>query len=415
MLGVALAISGLAVRLREQVLRSRAREHRTAALYEMSRELIETADLDEVLVAGTRQLRTVFGLRPVILLPGEEKRLVPWPGTAEEPAPVVGPQELGVAQWVYDHGERAGAGTDTLPSANGLYLPLSAPAGTVGVFGALDIDAARFRDPEQLHLLETFLHRVAAGVERSRLADETRRVRELQELDRLKSEFVATASHELKAPLASLALTVGRLRSASPGVGSEWMAQLDAAEEQVVRLRRLADDLLDLARLEAGRVELHILAVDAGALVREQVDLLQQVAAERGVRLGLDVPDGLPAVAADRNRLGRVIDNLVLNALRQVGVGGRVLVSVDAFGRFVQVSVADDGPGISIEDQARIFDRFVRLGQAGPDGSGLGLPIAREIVRAHGGAIWVDSGLGPGSVFSFTVPVAAGDGKDAAE
>ncbi|MGE0554995.1 MAG: DUF4118 domain-containing protein [Gemmatimonadales bacterium] len=401
MLGVALTISGLAVRLREQVLRSRAREHRTAALYELSRDLIETTDLDQVLAIASRQLRAVFGLDPLILLPDAAGRLVPWQGTAVA-APIVSPQELRVAQWVFDHDERAGTGTATLPAATGFYLPLSAPTGTVGVFGALGVGPDRFRDPEQVHLLETFLHRVAGAVERSRLAAEGRRARELREMDRLKAEFVAAASHELRAPLASLERALERLHGTAPE------SPVAAATEEIARLNRLVDDLFDLARLEADRVGMEPVEIDLATFLRDGIDRLGS-ARIGAVTIALDLPDRLPTIAADRDRLARVLDTLLRNALGRVDGAGRVVVSADGFGRFVQVSVADDGAGIAIEDQARVFDRFVPRPDGGVGGGGLGLPIAREIVRTHGGAIWVDSGPGPGAVFSFTVPVATAD------
>ncbi|HEY7612954.1 MAG TPA: sensor histidine kinase KdpD [Gemmatimonadales bacterium] len=406
MLAVALTISTLAVRLREQAMRSREREHRTAALYEMSRDLIETTELAEVVDVAVRHVGAVFEIRPVLLLPDVEGRALAWSG---ESTAGLGAQEQAVAQWVYDHGQPAGAGTDTLPSAKGLYLPLSATTGTVGVFGALEVDTERFRNPEQLHLLETFLNRIAAAIERSRLAEQTRRLLQLEEMDRLKSEFVATASHELRAPLVSLAAALDRLQAmASGATTAAWQSEMAAAREQVDRLRRLADDLLDLARLEAGRVELQRQPVDPSAVIRERLDRFESGAAAQAIRLAADLPDALPLVDIDRERTGRVLDELIGNALRASGPGGRVLVSADTAGRFVQVSVADNGPGISIEDQARIFDKFVWLSGRQPEVSGLGLPIAREVIRAHGGAIWVDSGLGPGSVFSFTVPLATG-------
>jgi NtrC-family two-component system sensor histidine kinase KinB len=228
-------------------------------------------------------------------------------------------------------------------------------------------------------------------------------------MDRLKGEFVATASHELRAPLVSLAAALDRLQAmASGATTAAWQGEMAAAREQVDRLRRLADDLLDLARLEAGRVELQRQPVDPSAVIRERLARFEPEAAAQAIRLAGDIPDTLPLVDIDRERTGRVLDELIGNALRASGPDGRVLVSADTVGRFVQVSVADNGPGISIEDQARVFDKFVWLSGGQPEGSGLGLPIAREVIRAHGGAIWVDSGLGPGSVFSFTVPIATG-------
>jgi two-component system sensor histidine kinase KdpD len=409
MLVVALTISTLTVRLKDQARMSRQREHRTAALYEMSRDLIETVERDEVLRAATRHIQGVFGFHPVVLLPDDAERIGVWKDElADEEPPALAAQELSVAQWVYDNARIAGAGTDTLPSAKSLYLPLRAPNGTMGVLGTGPIEPDRFRDPEQMHLLETFVNRVAAAVERWRLAEEARRIRQLEEMDRLKSEFVAQASHELRTPLTTLNLSIERLRETVPlGVPDAWARLLEAAGEDMTRLRKLVDDLLDLARMEAGRVEMRRVPVRLPGVVGSSVQAFELQAAEKGIRLACELSDDLPPVEADPERIGRVLANLVSNAVRYTEPGGRVLVTADAFGRFVQISVADNGPGIPLEDQPRVFDRFVRLKSSHEgEGSGLGLAISREIVHAHGGAIWVDSGPGPGSVFSFTLPVA---------
>jgi NtrC-family two-component system sensor histidine kinase KinB len=136
------------------------------------------------------------------------------------------------------------------------------------------------------------------------------------------------------------------------------------------------------------------------------VTALQARAAERRTTLTSEATADLPAVGGGPARHVRGLTNHIDNAIRYTEPGGHVIVSADQVGRFVQFSVADDGPGIPLEHQSRIFDKFVQLPRPGAvGGTGLGLAIAREIVRAHGGAIWVDSGPGPGSVFSFTVPV----------
>jgi two-component system, NtrC family, sensor histidine kinase KinB len=162
--------------------------------------------------------------------------------------------------------------------------------------------------------------------------------------------------------------------------------------------------------MEAGRGELDLRPVPSAELLAPLAESFRERAEEAGIELVVEEGDGLPPVTADASRVQRVLASLVDNALRYVGRGGHVVVSADHVGRFVQFTVADDGPGIPIEDQGRIFEKFVRLGRPGdPEGSGLGLAVAREVVRAHRGAIWLDSGPGPGSVFSFTIPAASAE------
>jgi NtrC-family two-component system sensor histidine kinase KinB len=275
-------------------------------------------------------------------------------------------------------------------------------------------DPERLRSPEQLHLVEAIANQLAAAIERARLAEESRRMRELEVMDRLKSEFVAVASHELKAPLRSLAQSLEHLRlvAAAPDRLAAELPQVTArAAGNVDRLQALVDDLLDLSRVEAGRLELDLQPAAPDDLVSRAVASVRDQVVAGGAELTSDVPASLPAVHADPRRIENVIVSLLDNALRYAGAGGHVDVSADIVGRYVQFSVADDGPGVPVEDQSRIFDKFVRLRvPEGHSGMGLGLAVAREIVRAHRGAIWVDSGPGPGSVFSFTLPLASSAG-----
>jgi NtrC-family two-component system sensor histidine kinase KinB len=277
----------------------------------------------------------------------------------------------------------------------------------VAVSELSDFDIDRFRDPEQMQLLETFARQSGAALERIRLAADSRRAQQLVELDRLKSQFVAVAAHELRTPLTSLGMAVELLaeRLGRQVSQDERTSQLfDAALADVQRLRALVEDLLDLSRLEARSVKLDIRRIAPRDIVLEAVEAARKRTIDISSRLTADIGEGIPDVSVDPDHIQRSLTNLVHNALRHAGNDGHVFVSADALPDFVQISVADDGPGVPVADQERVFEPFV--GGDGEGRSGLGLAIAREIVRAHGGDIWVDSGPGPGAVFSFTVPIA---------
>jgi NtrC-family two-component system sensor histidine kinase KinB len=267
-----------------------------------------------------------------------------------------------------------------------------------------------------MQLLETFARQTGAALERARLAAESRRAEHLAELSRLKSRFVAVASHELRNPLNSLGLAVELLEerlTASPQAADDTSRELlRAAHGDVSRLRTLAKELLDLSRLEAGAVELHPADVTPGELVQTSVASAGITASERGMALLADVASDLPRVRADVGQVGRALDNLIDNALRHAR--SKVVVSADAVPGFVQFSVADDGPGVPLQEQERIFEPFA--GEGTRESVGLGLSITREIVRAHGGDVWVDSGPGPGAVFTFNLPLAtAGEKSEGVE
>lgn len=405
MLVVALVISTLTVRLRDQAVTFRRREHLAGALYEVSRDLVRTTDPAEALRSGVEHLRETFGAEVAVYLPDPFGRLRTV-GEDGEPSA----QEEAVARWVFDHGQPAGAGTATLPSGGWLHLPLLAARGAIGVLCLRVENDSRFRDPEQLHLLEAFAGQIAAALERSRLSEEARRIRQVEELDRIKSEFVRVASYELRAPLDAMAASLRRLADrVAARLDAPDRSLLEGVEGNAERLVRLADSLLDLSRLESGGAVLELQPTELLSLLREVIQSFAAEAAARGIELTLEAGEGTPAVRADAGQVVRLLQNLVSNALRFTPTGGHVVVDADIVGEQLQVSIADDGPGIPLEDQDRIFDRFAGVGRAGPSngGAGLGLALAREIVRAHGGTIWVDSGPGPGSVFSFTLPLAS--------
>jgi NtrC-family two-component system sensor histidine kinase KinB len=258
-----------------------------------------------------------------------------------------------------------------------------------------------------MQLLETFAQQTAAALERARLAAEGRRAEHLAELSRLKSRFVSVASHELDDPLDSLERAVceidRRLQASGAGADAAMQGLLRDARDDVSKLRTLTQGLLDLSRFEAGAVELRLEDVAPAEIVRVAVASTEHVAHEMGKTLLADSTFALPLVRADPVQVQRALENLIDNALRYAK--HQVVVNADALPDFVQISVADDGPGIPVADQERIFEPF--LGEGSRESIGLGLAITREIVRAHGGDVWVDSGPGPGSVFSFNLPVAA--------
>ncbi|MBI5441674.1 MAG: HAMP domain-containing protein [Deltaproteobacteria bacterium] len=231
-----------------------------------------------------------------------------------------------------------------------------------------------------------------------------RDVTRLKELERLKSEFVMTASHELRTPLTSIAMAIDLLLEEA-GDAPRDQELLSAAHEEVGRLRALVDDLLDLARIEAGKIELEFAPTSLGEICERALAPTAAQAAERGVELGMALPEGLPDVMADGAKISFVLVNLIANALRHVDPGGHVRISAGAVDGRVHVAVEDDGTGIPYEYQSKIFDKFVKVkSPRDAGGSGLGLSICREIVRAHGGSIWVDSTPGRGSKFTFTLP-----------
>jgi Na+/proline symporter/nitrogen-specific signal transduction histidine kinase len=233
----------------------------------------------------------------------------------------------------------------------------------------------------------------------------------LQELDRMKDEFMSTVTHELRTPLTSIR-AVSEILLDSPGIALEERGRfLAIIVKETERLTRLINQTLDMARIESGNAEWHSAELDMRDVVREAVEATGQLFREKMVALSLSVPGDVPPVRADRDRLVQVLLNLLSNAVKVCAPGeGRVVVRVGATDGAVRVDVQDNGPGVAAHDHEAIFERFKQLGERVEDrrgGSGLGLAISRRIVEHFGGRLWVESVPGRGATFSFTLPLEA--------
>jgi signal transduction histidine kinase len=299
----------------------------------------------------------------------------------------------------------------------------------IGVLVVTGGSPHQFR-PEDQQLLSTLADHAAIAIENAKLYEEVRqyaedleakvdaRTRELQasnarlqELDRLKSEFVSDVSHELRTPLTSIKGYIDYLLEGIVGELSQPQKDfLMPVKGNIDRLVRLINDLLDLARIEAGQLDLHPVKLSISEVATEVIEMLRPLALERDIDLGVGVPEADGVVQADRDKLYQVLLNLTHNALKFTLPGGevRVRVGVQPDGEVLTV-VQDTGEGIPPEELERIFDKFrqVSLSPVHTRGSGLGLTIAKKLVELHGGTMWVSSQLGKGSAFGFTLPAAA--------
>jgi Na+/proline symporter/nitrogen-specific signal transduction histidine kinase len=238
----------------------------------------------------------------------------------------------------------------------------------------------------------------------------------LRELDRMKDDFISTVTHELRTPLTSIRAFSEMLHE-DPKTDLEQRTKfLGIIVSETVRLSRLINQILDLAKLESGRAEWTVTAIDVGEMINEAADSLTALFAEKRVTLDLAGVEPALTVMADRDRLMQVMVNLLSNALKFVpSVSGTVRVGADGTASEVRVSVSDNGPGIHAADHEVIFDKF-RQGSGGtdvltdkPQGTGLGLPISRQIIEYFNGRLWVESAPGAGACFQFTLPRQAGD------
>ena len=229
-----------------------------------------------------------------------------------------------------------------------------------------------------------------------------RDVSERARLEQMKTDFVATASHELRSPLTSIKGFV-ELLGRSDALGAREREFVDVVLQSTERLVELVNDLLDVARLEAGRMEIHSRPFDVGEVIQEVARLLGPRVQDKEQELVLDLPPGLPKVLADPLRVRQVMTNLISNAHQYSGVASRITVTGDGERDEVELAVADDGPGMTRDDMDRVFDRFLRRDDA-LGGTGLGLSIVRSLVELQGGTVAVHSTVGEGTVFTVRLP-----------
>jgi two-component system phosphate regulon sensor histidine kinase PhoR len=234
-------------------------------------------------------------------------------------------------------------------------------------------------------------------------------VSELRRLERVRQDFVANVSHEFKTPLTAIQGFAETLLAGAVDDPRNNRRFLEIIREHASRLARLTDDLLKLARIEAGKLELDFYHVNITELVERCAETALLKASRKQIALEIQLPPGLPAMRGDPALLREVLQNLLDNAVQYTSAGGHIGVSAGVHDREAVVSVSDTGIGVPLADQERIFERFYRVDAARSreaGGTGLGLSIARHIVEAHGGRIWVESEVGAGSKFSFSIPLA---------
>lgn len=232
----------------------------------------------------------------------------------------------------------------------------------------------------------------------------------LTELDQMKDDFMSTVTHELRTPLTSIRAFAEILRDHAELPVEKRSAYLDIVIKESERLTRLINDMLDLARIESGRAEWHAAPLDPKQVIEDAMNATSQLFAEKRIEPELHLPASVPPVIADRDRLMQVMLNLLSNAVKFCDrVHGRIAVRMEVTDKQVRVAVRDNGPGVRAQDRDLIFDKFRQGGDiltGKPPGTGLGLPISREIIRHFGGALWLDSSAGEGAEFVFTLPLA---------
>lgn len=305
--------------------------------------------------------------------------------------------------------------------ARGVRSTLAAPLLREGLpVGVILIRRTEVRpfSNKQVAVLKTFADQAVIAIENVRLFQEIQEKNRqlevanerLMDLDRLKSDFVANVSHELRTPLTAIKGAVDLiLREVAGPLNEKQIHYLTRVKSNTHRLAGLINDVLDLSKIEEGKIELQAGPVSLVGLVQEVVETLKPIAAEKNLLIQVAIPESSLMVWADRDKVMQVLMNLIGNAIKFTEDRGRVTVSAAVDGsEWIRVSVRDTGQGIPTEELRKIFDKFYQVSAEGkekPKGTGLGLAIAKTLIELHGGKIWVESDLNRGSTFCFTLPV----------
>jgi len=244
------------------------------------------------------------------------------------------------------------------------------------------------------------------------ITEKKRYEQRLRELDRMKSDFVSNVSHELRTPLTAIKGSADNMLDGITGPLNEKQTRyLTRMKSNADRLTRLINNVLDLSRIEAGKIDLKSAYLSLVTLAQEVAESIRPVATEKLISLEVASPDIGVTAWADRDKITQVLMNLVGNAVKFTPPHGKVTVAVNRNGdQWMQISVTDTGPGIPAEEAEKIFDRFYQIDQTGKQkarGTGLGLAISKVLVEMHGGKIWLTSEEGKGSTFSFRLPLSA--------
>lgn len=405
MLAVGLITAHLTSDLRYQARIASHRETRSRALYEFARKLSSALQTEQIFEITRDTVANTFRAKATLLVPDDAGRLQPPSSdTGEAPArSTIGVLDLGIAQWAFDHTTPAGIGTDTLPGSAYFYLPLAAPMRTRGVLAIQPVSRRWIIIPEQRRQLDTFAALAAIALERVHYIDVAQNALVHMESERLRNSLLATLSHDLRTPLTSLVGLSETLARSKP-LSTQQQIFAEALHKETLRMNKLVLNLLDMARIQSGEVKFNMQWQPFEEVVGSALHASQSFLGKHEVQTRLAA--NLPLLSFDAVLIERVLCNLLENATKYTPEGSRIVIGAEVSGQFVEVTVADNGPGLPVRNKEVLFEKFTRgERESATSGVGLGLAICRAIVGAHNGTIRALRPYGGGASIVFTLPL----------
>jgi two-component system sensor histidine kinase KdpD len=401
---MAVIVSNVAARVRTQAVAAVSRARTTESLYAFSRKLAGAGTLDDVLWATAYQAALMLKVRVVLLLPENDAIAVK---AGYPPEDTLDDADLAAARWAWQSNRAAGRGSDTLPGAKRLFLPMHTGRGAVGVVGLDSDKSGPLLTPDRRRLLDALMDQAAVAVERVRLVEDLDRAKRTVETDRLRSALLTSISHDLKTPLAGILGAASALRGLSGALDEQAKSDLVATIiDESERLNRFIANLLDMTRLESGAIVPNSALHDLGESVGSALERTSKILARH--RVEVDLAKNLPMVEIDPVLFEQVLFNLLDNAAKYAPPGTTVRIQSWRDRDSIGLQVLDEGGGILPGDLEQIFDKFYRARKVDqvPAGTGLGLAISRGFIEAMHGTISAANRTDrTGAVFTIRLPV----------
>ncbi|MBF0418947.1 MAG: DUF4118 domain-containing protein [Magnetococcales bacterium] len=399
MLTVALVVGQLTAGLQFQAAVARKREQRMRALYEMSRELSSALNVEQIVEICRTFFKRGFDVAVAVYLPGVAGGMVLAEGSSS-----LKDVDEGIVQWSHDHERSAGLGTDTLPSAQVLYVPIKASSTRCGVL-AISPEGRPWDLPlDQQHMLDTCVTLIAIALERVHYVTITRDAQISVESERLRNSLLSAVSHDLRTPLTVVAGLADAMIIATPELAEPHAGLARAIRDEVTRITSMANNLLDMARMQMGTVTLHQEWQTLEEIIGLSLEHCAAVLSRHHTTINL--PEDLPLIPMDTALMTRVFNNLLENAARHTPPGSTVAIVARVRDAFVEIVVSDDGPGLPPGLENKLFTMFQRgKMEMSASGFGLGLTIVRAIVEAHHGTIRAENHPAGGARLTIHLPL----------
>jgi two-component system sensor histidine kinase KdpD len=386
------------IRKREQMLRQR--EERTRVLYDIVRTMASGHNRQEFMIQTAEKLGAILNGECSIVSLNQDRRMEKQTFPSREWCRI--DKEWAVAQWAFEHGKSAGWSTDTLPSADGIYIPLRGTSETVGILAYHPHGKVRLLQEEE-NLLSTVACQLAISLERELLQERSRQAEWLAESEKLYQTILNSVSHEIRTPLTAIIGFTSALRSDQLNANAESRQQiLEELSDNADRLNNVVTNLLDLSRLNSGMLSLKKDWHDINELIAIVLGDMQKTLSDHSVTTKR--AESLPLIRIDFNLFKQALINLLANAAAYTPSGTAIELEIMVAEETLILKVTDNGPGIPAESLPNLFDKFYRVPGTPSGGTGIGLAIARAIVEIHGGTIEVANILKGGACFSIKLP-----------